>query len=80
MTETIRRPGGDRFPCASLAEALPHLRRPPSPAAVRFKIQNATDDAAQVAAYVDARLVFDRLDQVCGHQWSASVRARCRRR
>jgi hypothetical protein len=60
-----------QFPCASLADALPHLRRPPGAAAVRFKIQNAADDAAQVAAYVDARLVYDRLDQVCGERWWA---------
>lgn len=71
MSDTVRRPGGEQFPCASLAEALPHLRRPPSAAAVRFKIQNAADDAGQVAAYVDARLVYDRLDQVCGERWSA---------
>jgi Rad52/22 family double-strand break repair protein len=72
MNSDTRRQGGRKFPCASLAEALPHLRRPPSPAAVQFKIQNAVDEAAQVAAYVDARLVFDRLDRVCGHQWSAA--------
>ena len=24
-----------------------------------------------MAAYIDARLVFDRLDHVCGHRWSA---------
>jgi hypothetical protein len=72
MSKQDRRASGrDTFPSASLAEALPHLRRPPSPAAVQFKIQNAVDQAAQVAAYVDARLVFDRLDRVCGHQWSA---------
>jgi hypothetical protein len=71
MKNHLRRPGGEQFPCASLAEALPHLRRPPTPAAVRFKIQNAVDEAAQVAAYIDARLVFDRLDHVCGHCWSA---------
>jgi hypothetical protein len=60
-----------RFPCASLADALPHLRRPPGAAAVRFKIQTAADDAAQVAAYIDARLVYDRLDHVCGERWWA---------
>src|SRR5918996_5013822 len=70
-SSNTRRSCGERFPCASLAEALPHLRRPPSAAAVRFKIQNAVDEASQVAAYIDARLVFDRLDLVCGHQWSA---------
>ena len=65
------RPGGSNFPCASLDEALPHLRRPPTPAAVRFKIQTTLRDAAQIAAYIDARLVFDRLDQVCGKEWAA---------
>ncbi len=39
---------------------------------MRFKVQNAVDEAAQVAAYVDARLVFDRLDRVCGERWSAA--------
>jgi hypothetical protein len=65
MTNHNSRPRGDNFPCASLDEALRHLRRPPAPAALRFKIQNAVDEAAQVVAYVDARLVFDRLDLVC---------------
>jgi hypothetical protein len=60
MNGNTRRLGGERFPCASLAEALPHLRRPPSASAVQFKIQNAVDEAARVAAYIDARLVFDR--------------------
>jgi hypothetical protein len=55
--------------CASLAEALPHLRRPPSAAAVRFKVQNAAEEAGQIAAYVDARFVYDRLDLVCGERW-----------
>jgi Rad52/22 family double-strand break repair protein len=75
MNNRTRRESGEEFPCASLAEALPHLRRPPSAAAVQFKIQNAVDKAAQVAAYVDARLVFDRLDHVCGHEWSAAFEA-----
>src|SRR5919202_1173611 len=60
------RRGGPDLPCASLDEALRHLRRPPAPEAVRFKIQNTAGDHAQVAAYIDARLVFDRLDLVCG--------------
>lgn len=63
-------PGQEQhFPCASLAEALPQLRRPPSAEAVRFKIQNVADDAGQVASYVDARFVYDRLDLVCGERW-----------
>ena len=62
---------GVEFPCASLSDALPYLRRPPGPAAVRFKVQTPGDDAGQVVAYVDARLVYDRLDQVCGERWWA---------
>lgn len=60
---------GAEFPCASLSGALPQLRRPPGPAAVRFKVQTPADDAGQVVAYVDARLVYDRLDHVCGEHW-----------
>jgi hypothetical protein len=71
MTETTSADDEVQIPCPSLADALPHLRRPPGAAAVRFKIQNVADDAAQVAAYVDARLVYDRLDQVCGDRWWA---------
>jgi Rad52/22 family double-strand break repair protein len=62
-------PDRDEYPCATLAEALPQLRRPPSPAVVRFKVQTPADDAGQVVAYVDARLVYDRLDLVCGERW-----------
>jgi hypothetical protein len=36
---------------------------------VRVNIQNAFDEAAQVAALHRAGLVFDRLDQVCGERW-----------
>lgn len=59
------------YPCATLDEALPELRRPPAPEAVKFKIQNAVGEYAQVVPYVDARLVYDRLDHVCGGNWSA---------
>src|SRR5215207_2262044 len=71
MTDSDGRASGPSFPCASLDEALAHLRRPPAAEALRFKIQNAAGEAAQVAAYVDARLVFDRLDLVCGKEWTA---------
>jgi hypothetical protein len=57
------------FPCASLGAALPQVRRPPSVEAVRFKIQNIDAAAGQVATYVDARFVYDRLDLVCGERW-----------
>jgi Rad52/22 family double-strand break repair protein len=77
MTDTAGREGGYDFPCASLDEALPELRRPPAPAAVRFKLTatNRENTSGQVAAYVDARLVFDRLDLVCGGRWHARFEA-----
>jgi hypothetical protein len=70
-TNDNRRERGGDFPCPSLAEALPHLRRPPTAEAVRFKIQTVAGELAQVAPYLDARLVFDRLDLVCGERWAA---------
>src|ERR671934_2910783 len=71
MTKQTSRASGPDFPCASLAEALAHLRRPPTAEAVRFKIQTVAGEAAQIAPYVDARLVFDRLDLVCAEGWAA---------
>ena len=63
-----------RFPCTSLCEALPELRRPPAPEAVRFKIQATAQSAAQVACYLDARFALERLDLVCAAAWSAEYR------
>ena len=62
----------ERYPCATLDEALPELRRPPAPGAVKFKIQHTAGDYAQIVPYIDVRLVYDRLDQVCGGNWSAA--------
>jgi hypothetical protein len=62
---------GANLPSDTLDKALPHLRRPPVPAAVRFKLQTIADEGGQVVAYVDARFVYDRLDWVCGGQWAA---------
>lgn len=69
MSNQNGRPRGQDFPCESLEDALVHLRRPPKPAAVRFKLQTAVEEAGQVAVYIDARLVYDRLDRVCGSRW-----------
>ena len=60
-----------KYPCSTLDEALRELRRPPAPRAVKFKIQTAVGEYAQVVPYIDARLVYDRLDHVCGGNWSA---------
>jgi hypothetical protein len=56
----------------SLAEALPHLRRPFSPAAVKYKIQTnpkADDKPALIVAFIDARLASERLNYVCPGEW-----------
>lgn len=64
-----------KYPCATLDEALRELRRPPAPQAVKFKLQDAIETSeggfAQIVSYVDARLVYDRLDHVCGGNWFA---------
>jgi hypothetical protein len=59
------------FPVASLDDALPHLRRPFAPAAVKWKIQTATNQnrAGIVVAHIDARLVIERLNLVAGGAW-----------
>jgi hypothetical protein len=59
------------FPVTSLDEALPHLRRPFAPAAVRWKVQVATNNnrAGIVVAHIDARLVIERLNLVAGGAW-----------
>jgi hypothetical protein len=56
-------------PVDTLAEALPRLRRPFTPAAVKFKVQATWPGGALVVSYIDARLVMDRLDMVVGENW-----------
>jgi hypothetical protein len=56
-------------PPATLREALPELRRPFTPAAIRFKVQATSPKGALVVAYIDARLVIERLNYVCAGDW-----------
>jgi hypothetical protein len=62
------------FPAPSLEAALPDLRRPFSPAAVKWKVQTQTPKESPknglIVGYVDARLVAERLNLVCGGEWS----------
>ena len=58
------------FPVDSYREAAPHLRRPFSPRAVKFKCQVVTESSAMMVAYIDARLVAERLNLVCPHLWA----------
>lgn len=68
------------FPVDSYREAAPHLRRPFHPNAIKFKVQSQwpsgkkgepppTPKGALLVAYVDARLVSERLNAVCPHLW-----------
>jgi len=54
--------------------ALPLLRRPFSPSAVRAKVQSQDrakpPNWGQIARYIDARLVSERLNLVAGGRWS----------
>lgn len=58
-----------------LNAALVHLRRPFEPAAVRWKVQSAGSGYGIVVAYIDARLVGERLNAVVGGEWSDEFRA-----
>lgn len=58
---------------ATIQEALPQLRRPFTEAAVKWKIQanpKEGKDKALLVAYIDARLVAERLNAVCPALWS----------
>jgi hypothetical protein len=57
------------FPVGSFKEAAPHLRRPFSPGAVRWKVQSTSGDRGLIVGYLDARLVIERLNLVVPHLW-----------
>lgn len=61
------------LPVDSLREAVPYLRRPFTPEAIRFKVQTVFkgNTGCLVVAYIDARLVIERLNAVCPHLWFA---------
>lgn len=58
-----------------LKTALPLLRAPFSPAAVKWKVQTNPknpEGSALMVAFIDARLVAERLNYVCPGDWSDS--------
>lgn len=63
----------DEFPVDTFKEAAKHLRRPFTPAAVRFKVQATwpkdAPESALIVSYIDARLVVERLNLICPHLW-----------
>jgi hypothetical protein len=62
------------LPVGSINEALLHLRRPFTAAAVKWKVQTVWKNGRGgiVVAYIDARLVVERLNRVVGGAWSAT--------
>jgi hypothetical protein len=61
------------LPVDSLREAAPYLRRPFTPEAIKFKVQTVFGGASGclVVAYIDARLVIERLNLVVPDMWTA---------
>lgn len=61
------------FPVDSFREAAVHLRKPFTPQAVKFKVQTTfggePPTGGMIVAYIDARLVVERLNHVCPHLW-----------
>lgn len=63
------------FPVDNSKDALPNLRRPFAPGAVKWKVQSewpseGEADGAIIVGYLDARLVSARLNKVVGGSWS----------
>lgn len=62
------------LPVTSLADAVPHLRRPFTPEAIKWKVQatgpkDKPKTWGMVVPYIDARLVIERLDAVIPGLW-----------
>lgn len=60
------------LPVDTYREAVPFLRRPFTARAVKFKVQSVAKDGTKAlcVAYIDARLVIERLNHVVPHLWS----------
>lgn len=67
------------FPVDSFREAAPHLRRPFTQQAVKFKVQATwpkdNPTGGLIVAYIDARLAIERLNLVVPHLWHDEYRA-----
>lgn len=61
----------EAFPVGSYKEAAPHLRRPFTAQAMRWKVQASYGDkGCLVVGYIDARLVVERLNLVVPGLWT----------
>jgi hypothetical protein len=69
--------GGAVLPASNeriLSTSLAELRRPFGANAIKFKIQATFQDSAMIVAHLDARLVIERLNHVCGLDWADAYR------
>ena len=70
----------EQLPVATFAQAAPYLRRPFTAEAVRFKVQacwpKGAPTKALIVAYVDSRLVTERLNLVIPAGWSDEYESR----
>jgi len=61
------------FPLDSFRDAATHLRRPFTPAAVKFKVQatwpKSEPTGGLIVSYIDARLAVERLNLIVPHLW-----------
>lgn len=69
MSGELEKLEGADLPVLELDEALPHLRRPFAPAAVKWKAQSSWQGGAMIVAHIDARLVVERLNAVVAGAW-----------
>lgn len=63
-----------QFPLDTFSDAAPHLRRPFTSQAVKFKVQATwpkdTPTGGLIVSYIDARLVVERLNLIIPGRWS----------
>lgn len=76
LAEEMAKLDSRRLPVETLAEAIPHLRRPFTPEAIRFKVQSVFKGSdgpsgCLIVAYIDARLASERLNRVIPGGWKA---------
>lgn len=68
----------DAFPLDTYKDAARHMRRPFTPAAVKFKVQAVwpKDNPASglIVSYIDARLAVERLNLLVPHLWHDAYR------
>lgn len=69
MTDKASAVDPTEFPLDSFREAAPYLRRPFTRNAVKFKLLRHWNGGGEVATYIDARLVSERLNLVIPDLW-----------